>query len=120
MKKMKWKRIFKHCMFKRKYGKDIIGMQVFGFFYYVNDGKEVNLGNPQIMRRLFYHGSLVHALNPNTKERKGLIAYYRTYGITTLKKHVYHDDLVIITKIEVNFLVKGTFERKPAKKGLMF
>jgi hypothetical protein len=62
----------------------------------------------------------VHALNPNTEERKGLITIYRTYGITTLKEHVYCDNVIIIKKIGVNFLVKGTFKRKPAKKSLLF
>jgi hypothetical protein len=89
-------------------------------FYCVNDDKEVNLGNSQIMRCLFCYVRLVHSLNLNTKERKGLTTYYRTYGITTLKKHVYCDNVIIIKKIEVNSLMKGTFERKPTKKGLLF
>jgi hypothetical protein len=38
----------------------------------------------------------------------------------TLKKHVYCDNVIIIKKIGVNFLVKGTFKRKPTKKGLLF
>jgi hypothetical protein len=88
--------------------------------YCVNDDKEINPRNPRIVKCLFCYGSLMHALNPNTKERKGLITYYRTYGITTFKKHVYCDNVVIIKKIEVDFLVKETFERKPTKNGLMF
>jgi len=105
---------------QKKYGEGIIGMQFVGFFYCVNDDKEVNPGNPQIMRYLFCYGSIVHTLNPNTKERKGRITYYRTNGITTLKKHVYCDNVIIVKTIEVNSLMKGTFERKPVKKGLMF
>jgi hypothetical protein len=85
-------------------------------FYCVSDDKEVNPGNPQIMRCLFCYGSIVHTLNPNTKERKGLITYYRIDGITTLKKHAYCDNVVIVKTIEVNSLMKGTFERKPTKK----
>jgi hypothetical protein len=27
----------------------------------------------------------MHVVNPNTEKRKGLITYYTTYGITTLK-----------------------------------
>jgi len=48
----------------------------------------------------------VHAFNPNTQERKGLITYYATYGITTLKKHVDSDHATIIDKNEgeINFL----------------
>jgi hypothetical protein len=30
----------------------------------------------------------VNVHNLRTKKRKGLIKYYKTYGITTLKKHV--------------------------------
>jgi hypothetical protein len=37
----------------------------------------------------------VNILNPRTKERKGLTTYYKTYGITGLKKHVDVDDYII-------------------------
>ncbi len=59
----------------------------------------------------------MHAFNPNTKERKGFITYYKTYGITILKKHVDNDHTTIIKKIEekVNVLVRGPFERQLAK-----
>ncbi len=48
----------------------------------------------------------MHAFNQNTKERKGLITYYTTYGITTLKKHVDSDHVTIVKKNEgeINFL----------------
>jgi len=60
----------------------------------------------------------VHVFNPNTKERKGFITYYKTYGITILKKHVESDHATIIKKIEekLNVLVRGPFERQLAKK----
>jgi hypothetical protein len=50
--------------------------------------KKVDLGNSQIIRCLLFYNSLVHVLNPNTKKRKRkkLLTYYKTYGITTLKK----------------------------------
>ncbi len=61
---------------------------------------------------------MLHALNPNTKERKGFITYYKTYGIIVLKKHVDSDHTTIIKKIEekVNVLVRGPIERQLAKK----
>jgi hypothetical protein len=40
-------------------------------FYCVNDDKEVHPRNCQIMKCLFFYNSLVHALIPNTKEKKG-------------------------------------------------
>jgi hypothetical protein len=60
----------------------------------------------------------MHALIPNTKKRKGFITYYKTYGITTLKKHVDGDHVVIVKKIEetINALIKATFEKQPQKK----
>jgi len=38
--------------------------------------------------------------NPRTQTRKGLIAYYKTNGITFLKKHVDADHYLISKKIE--------------------
>jgi len=51
------------------------------------------------------------------KKRKILITYYKTYGITTLKKHV---DSIIVKKIDkkVNGLIKRTFLKQPTKKRL--
>jgi hypothetical protein len=48
----------------------------------------------------------MHALNPNRKERKMLITYYKTYGISTLKKHVdnYHPTIVKKIEEEINVL----------------
>jgi hypothetical protein len=41
----------------------------------------------------------MHALNLNTKERKMLITYYKTYGISTLKKHVDNDHATIVKNL---------------------
>ncbi len=69
-------------------------------FYCVSDGKEVEKVSHQIMRCILCYVKLVNVLNLRTKERKGFITYYKTCGITTLKKHVgaYHS--IITKKIE--------------------
>jgi hypothetical protein len=41
-----------------------------------------------------------HDPNPSTKERKGLMTYYKTYGITTLKKCGDANHTLIVKKIE--------------------
>jgi hypothetical protein len=63
----------------------------------------------------------MHVPNPNTQKRKIFITYYKTYGITTLKKHAYVNHVVIVKKIEkkVNGLIIKTFEDNQQKKGLM-
>jgi hypothetical protein len=59
----------------------------------------------------------MHALNLNTKEIKRLITYYKTYGITTFKKHVDLNHVIIVKKKEaINGRIKGTLERQPANK----
>ncbi len=47
------------------------------------------------------------------KEKKKLLTYYKTYRITTLKKNVDVDEVVIVKKIEeeVNGLIRETLER---------
>jgi len=55
----------------------------------------------------------VNVHNLSRKERKKLVAYYKTYGITSLKKHVDVDLVVIIKNIEeeINGPIKGTLKR---------
>jgi hypothetical protein len=54
----------------------------------------------------------VHAPNPSTKERKGLITYYKTYEKIALKNHVDGDHAIIVKNIEkeVNGLIRGILE----------
>ncbi len=80
---------------KKKIGNDIIGMQFVRFFYCVNDDKEADPRNPQIMTCLLCYNNHVHALNPNTKARKGLITYYKTNGTIVLKQYVDNDHATI-------------------------
>jgi hypothetical protein len=44
MKGMKWKKTFKHCILKEKYGKVILGMQNVGLFIVQMMPKKVILG----------------------------------------------------------------------------
>ncbi len=69
------------------------------------------------MKCFFCYNNHVHALNPNTKERNGFITYYKTYGITILKKHVDSFHAMIIKKIEekVNVFIRGSFEKQLVK-----
>ncbi len=55
----------------------------------------------------------VNVHNLRTKKRKGLIKYYKTYGITTLKKHVDVNQHDIIAKFEreMNSPMKGILKR---------
>jgi hypothetical protein len=65
----------------------------------VNDGKDDG-GNPQVMKCLLGYISFLDTPSPNTKERKALTTYYKTYEITTLKKHVDTYHVLIIKKFE--------------------
>jgi hypothetical protein len=67
-------------------------------FCCMNDDKKIDLGNLQVMRCLLCYNSLMHVNNLNTKERKWLITYYKTYGIIVLKKHADSDHAIIIKK----------------------
>jgi hypothetical protein len=43
--------------------------------------------------------NVVNIHNPRTKERKGLIRSYKTYGIIILKKHVDANHSIIAKKL---------------------
>jgi hypothetical protein len=68
----------------------------------VNDGKEVEIASHQVMKCILCYDNIVNISNPRTKERKGLITYYKTYGIIVLKKHVDANHFIIAKKIETN------------------
>ncbi len=46
------------------------------------------------------YDNVVNIPSPRTKEKKGLITYYKTYGITNMKKHVDVNHSIIAKKIE--------------------
>jgi hypothetical protein len=59
----------------------------------------------------------VHAFNPDTKERKGFITHYKTYGITILKKYVDSDHAIIIKKLrKKKCFSKRTIQKTTSKK----
>ncbi len=64
------------------------------------------------------YDNVVNILHLWTKERKGLITYYKTYGITTLKKHVDADHFIIVKKFEeeINNEIGRIIEKQPTKK----
>ncbi len=50
-------------------------------FYCVNDGKEVEFASHQVMKCILCYNSAINIPNVRIKKRKGLITYYKTYGI---------------------------------------
>ncbi len=54
----------------------------------MNDRKEIEAASHQVMRCILRYDNVVNIPSPRMKERKWLTTYYKTYGITVLKKHV--------------------------------
>ncbi len=54
----------------------------------MNDNVEVDLENTLIMHCIHCYQNLKIGINPKTRMRKRSISYYKTNGITYLKKHV--------------------------------
>ncbi len=69
-------------------------------FYCVNDGGKVEVASHHVMRCILCYDTIINISNPRTKERKGLITYYKIYGITALKKHVDANHFIIVKKFE--------------------
>jgi hypothetical protein len=96
-------------MFKGKCGKDIIYMHHVSIFIVLMMGKmlkgEVYKSWDAFIVTLVLWTILIQALNT----KKCLITYYKTYGITSLKKHV--DAIFVVIVIffeeEVNSPIKG-------------
>jgi hypothetical protein len=87
-------------------------------FYCVNDNTKIDLENTQIIRCILSNQEPIIGINSRTQARKGLISYYKTNRITSLKKHVNVEHVVIAKMFEgdVNFFLKGKEERQPIKK----
>lgn len=73
--------------------------------------------SPQIMRFILCCSNYIFALNSSTKERKGIIKYYKAYEIRILKEHVDADHSINSKKIkeEVNN-VRSVEKQLPKKK----
>ncbi len=84
----------------------------------MNDEKEVEIANHLVMRCIMCYIDTINVFNPRTKERKGLITYHKTYGITTSKKNVDVDHSIIAKNIEgkINNVIIKNVERQPTKK----
>jgi hypothetical protein len=77
-------------------------------FYYVCDNKKLDGENLKIMVCILCYNILVIVINPKTQTRR-FKSYYKTNGITTLRKHVDVKHSIIAKKFEekVNGLKKG-------------
>jgi len=83
----------------------------------MNDKKEVEGVSHQVMRCILCYVDLVNVLNPRTKERKYFKTYYKTFGITTLKKYdADHFMIANFFKEGINNGIIKSVERQLAKK----
>ncbi len=66
----------------------------------------------------FCDNGQVNESNPRTQLRKELISYYKTNGITSLKKYVNVDHVIVAKtfKEKMNSSMKGNVKRQPTKK----
>ncbi len=55
-------------------------------FYCVNGNTKIDLENTQIIRCILSNQEPIIGINSRTQTRKGLVSYYKTNGITSLKK----------------------------------
>ncbi len=77
---------FKKLHIQRKFWKPKGRNALCWSFFCINDNKLVNLEQPQIRRCLLCYNALMNVSNRKMQARKGLISYYKTNGITSLKK----------------------------------
>jgi hypothetical protein len=70
------------------------------------------------MKCIICYDNYVNIFNPRIKERNNLITYYKTYGITVLKKHVDANHFIIANKFEeeINNEIIGSVEKQPTNK----
>jgi hypothetical protein len=86
-----------------------------GLPLHINNGKDVEMGSPQVVKCIFCYVNVVSNFNPSIKHRKGLITDYKTYGVNGLKKHVDEEHVIIIAKAieeEVNSLIRGLVKKQ--------
>ncbi len=60
----------------------------------------MDLENIQMLCCILCYQILVCGINPKIQARKRLISYYKTYGITSLRKHVDVNHMLIAKKLK--------------------
>jgi hypothetical protein len=85
--------------------------------YVVNDNKQMDVKTPRVVRCHLCYKTLV-LYNPRTKLSNGLISYYKTIGILTLKNHVDVEHNMLAKKLdeEMNSSMQTQVERQPIKR----
>ncbi len=71
----------------------------------MNDEKEVyglgfRVANHEVMKCIMCYADTINVFNPRIKKIKGLITYYKTYGIIIPKKNVDVDHSIIAKKLK--------------------
>jgi hypothetical protein len=87
-------------------------------YFCVNDNVGIDLENTQIIHCILCFQELVIGINSRIQVRNKLIFYYKTNGITSLKRHVDANHTIIAKMFEekVKSFLKGKKERQPTKK----
>ncbi len=75
----------------------------------------MDLENIQILRYIICYQTFACGINLRTQARKELISYYKTYGITSLTKHVDIHHMLITKEFDkrMNNLLKEREEIQP-------
>jgi len=91
-----------HCTWKTSENKEHHGSHTFiihplGAFFKVNDNQLMDLSQNQIMCYIIYHSGTAspEVLAMCTKCKNCLIAYHKSNGIMTMKKHVEYDHVLL-------------------------
>jgi hypothetical protein len=99
----------------------IITIYLHGLFLKVNNNQLVDLSRNQIMRCIIYHNDIVppKILAMHTRCKKGLIAYHKFNGITTMKKHVDFDHFILLKQFledVTSIISRSPFNHEPIKR----
>jgi len=90
-------------------------------FFEVNDNQLINLSENKIMRCIICHSEITpfEILAMHTRCRKCFIAYDKSNGITTMKKHVEYDHSTLLQKLlkdPTNLAPRFPLDYEPSKK----
>jgi len=83
----------------------------------VNDNGKVTFDALQIMHNMLCYPNRVFSFKQKKKLKKSLISYYKTNGITYLRKHINanHSNKLKTFQEEVNFAMGESLKRHHAK-----